>query len=152
MKGWLLTHRKEVEAQKSIININLSLIPVILACCIEISSFLDFVSDLMIVITLGSSNDTSWFAFTLFTIICPYYSVYTSLINKQIENIRLKRKEGLSLFNYLGILILILPTMFVLLIKVDLLFMITSVIAYPSILISHFFFLGPIFLEFYERL
>lgn len=52
-----------------------------LALFIEVSSFLDFISDLVILRQLAHSTDTAWLTFSLFTMLCPYYTVYTSLIN-----------------------------------------------------------------------
>ena len=58
---------------------------------IEVSSFLDFFSDLYILVKLGQSTDTAWFSFMLFTMLCPYYTVYTSLITHTLNMIRQKR-------------------------------------------------------------
>lgn len=48
---------------------------------IEVSSMLDLISDLWILYALANSPDTAWFSFALFTMVCPYYTVYTSLMN-----------------------------------------------------------------------
>lgn len=51
---------------------------------IEIASMMDFISDVVILLQLVNSTDTSWFSFTLFTMVCPYYTVYASLMTFKI--------------------------------------------------------------------
>ena len=53
---------------------------------IEISSMMDFISDVWILILLYDSTDTAWFSFTLFTMICPYYTVYASIMTFKIQD------------------------------------------------------------------
>lgn len=64
----------------------------ILTVLIELSSLADFASDVVILVALANSPDTAWFSFALFTMICPYYTVYTSLMTFQIQDTR-KRIE-----------------------------------------------------------
>lgn len=52
----------------------------VLSLFIESSSLADFFSDYVILQALAMSVDTMWFSFTLFTMLCPYYTVYTSLM------------------------------------------------------------------------
>lgn len=61
--------------------VNKCFLEILLTTFIEVSSFFDFFSDMVILVALGNSTDTSWFAFALFTMICPYYTIYTSLTN-----------------------------------------------------------------------
>lgn len=55
---------------------------------IEISSAIDFISDCVILYYLSITPHSAWFSFSLFTMICPYYAVYTSLMNLQIRKVR----------------------------------------------------------------
>ncbi len=55
---------------------------------IELFSILDFFSDLYIMKKLSESTDTAWFSFSLLTIICPYYSVYSSFMTFKLNDIR----------------------------------------------------------------
>lgn len=71
-----------VELKKQ--NANSCFIELMFNTLIEVSSFLDFISDFYILKSLASSTDIAWFTFALFTMICPYYTIYTSLINHQI--------------------------------------------------------------------
>ena len=63
-------------------------IQVLLSVMIEVSSFVDFASDFWILQALAKSVDTMWFTFALFTVLCPYYTVYTSLMTFQIDKLR----------------------------------------------------------------
>ena len=60
---------------------------------IDISSILDLVSDLIILIAFVYSGDTAWLFVSLFTMLCPYYAVYTSLMNFQIHRNRARRDQ-----------------------------------------------------------
>ena len=114
--------------------VNKCLLRVLLALFIEVSSFLDLISDFVILRDLASSTDTAWFTFSLFTMLCPYYTVYTSLINYQIQLIHRRIEKGSN--SYLGYLmncLTILPSMLLLLIGLDLIYMCISVLVYPLI-------------------
>ena len=60
---------------------NSCFLELLLTSAIEVSSFFDFISDGVILKALCMSPDTAWFSFALFTMLCPYYTVYTSLTN-----------------------------------------------------------------------
>ena len=104
----------------------------------------------MIIIALGNSTDTAWFAFSLFTVLAPYYTVYTSLINNQIDRYRSQGSSGRSCLRYIGSLIMILPTMLVMLIVFDVVYMCISVVVYPVLLPFSFCSIGITLLEKYE--
>ena len=67
---------------------NMVLLSVIFSLLIELSSFGDFFSDLLIIYSLSQTTHTAWLTFSLFTMLAPYYTVYTSLLNYQIEHLR----------------------------------------------------------------
>ena len=130
--------------------INLCLLVVLLTLFIEVSSCFDFFSDLVIIIALGNSSDTAWFSFSLFTVLAPYYTIYSSLINQLIKMIRVNKNEKncLSLLmNY----VIILPSMLLMLIAIDIFYMCLSVIVYPILLPFTFFKTGEKLLELYEH-
>ena len=129
---------------------NLSLLPVLLALFIEESSFFDFFSDFLIIVALANSEHTAWFSFSLFTVLAPYYTVYTSLINNQIDRYKQRDPSQRSCMGLIFSLICILPTMLVLLIIFDLLYMCMSVVVYPLLLPFAFCKLGEALLEKYE--
>ena len=131
--------------------VNLSILVVLLSLFIEESSFFDFFSDLIIIRGLGQSTDTAWFSFSLFTVLAPYYTVYTSLINIQIENHRSKTPESKSCLDFIGSSLLILPSMLIFLILIDVVYMCMSVIVYPILLPFSFFPIGQRMLDSYEE-
>lgn len=69
--------------------VNLIFIKVLLSTFIELSSFLDFYSDLLVIWALSQSTDTAWFTISIFTVLAPFYTIYTSLINYNIKLVRL---------------------------------------------------------------
>jgi hypothetical protein len=107
----------------------------LLKAAIEISSALDFVSDTMILLSLSKSADTMWFSFTLWTMLCPYYTVYTSLMTFLIKETRLRIEKNAyyGMTKFISCL-LILPTMIIILILLDLVLMITSVLLFTVML------------------
>lgn len=52
---------------------------------IDVSAIFDLISDIVILYELVEFNHTSWLTFSIFTMLCPYFAVYTSLMNFQIE-------------------------------------------------------------------
>lgn len=48
---------------------------------IELISFSDFLTDGLILFELGESKSTLMFSISLFTMLCPYYTAYTTLMN-----------------------------------------------------------------------
>ena len=123
---------------------------VLLSLFIEESSFFDFFSDLVIIHGLANSTDSAWLAFSLFTVLAPYYTVYTSLINNQIQLQRRRGPGKRSCLNIIGSCILILPSMLVFLIAVDVFYMCISVIVYPILFPFSFGPLGLKMLNKYE--
>ena len=108
---------------------------VLLSLCIELSSCFDFFSDLMIIIALGNSTDTAWFSFSLFTVLAPYYTIYSSLINQLIKLIRANQNpESKTISSHLMNYLIILPTMLLILIFIDIFYMCLSVVVYPLLL------------------
>jgi hypothetical protein len=141
--------RKYVENKKK--SINLSFLPVFMSSVIEWSSFLDFFSDIRIIIALAKSKDTAWFAFCLITVLAPYYTIYTSLINNQIEQVR--RKKGTTLMSFFELmfrLLTVLPTMLIMLICFDFVYMCFSVVAYLFLLPFSACSIGIYLYEIYE--
>lgn len=124
---------------------------VLLSLFIEESSFFDFFSDLIIIRALGNSTDTAWFSFSLFTVLAPYYTVYTSLINNQIELHRRKDPKDRSCLDFIVSVILILPSMLVFLILIDVFYMLISCIVYPILFPMTFFDIGQEMLDKYEN-
>jgi hypothetical protein len=91
------------------------------ATIIEVTSALDFYSDIVVVGELGNSTDTAWFTFSLFTILAPYYTIYSSLINQLLKLVRKNEKSNIC--GMLVNLLIILPSMLVLLILMDIVYM-----------------------------
>ena len=96
---------------------------------------MDIYSDTIIVGELAQTTDTAWLTFSLFTIIAPYYTIYTSLINYQIRLIR-DQHENAATTNckLIGNCLLVLPTMLVFLIATDIIFIAIQIIALPLLL------------------
>ena len=114
---------------------------------IEISSFCDFFSDIYILKQLSESVDTSWFTFMLFTMLCPYYTVYTSLISYRLNKIRQIRKKtrfgilsrGQSVKAFIAALPRILPTFLAYLILLDTVYMFLCTFCYCLLMIGMIF-------------
>ena len=130
--------------------VNLSLLVILLSLFIEYSSFLDFVSDIIIIFSLANTEHTAWLAFSLFTVLAPYYTVYTSLINYQIVNLKRQHPGDRSMINTVFNCFLILPTMLIFLIVFDIIYMCISVIVYPILLPFAFSDIGSRMLDQYE--
>ena len=110
----------------------------ILHMFIEMASLLDLVSDIMILYCLYLSSHTMWLTVTLFTISCPYYTCYTSLMNFHIADLwksREKNKGKLTIWKHVTKWFFILPSMVILLVILDLLYMVISLITRPILLI-----------------
>ena len=115
--------------------VNLAFLVVLISFCIEISSCFDFFSDLLIILALANSTDTAWFSFSLFTVLAPYYTIYSSLINQLIKMIRASQKKSSRTYSSLAMnYLIILPTMLVMLIIIDIFYMCLSVVVYPILL------------------
>lgn len=103
---------------------------------IDISSILDLLSDLIIMVSFVYSGDTAWLFVSLFTMLCPYYAVYTSLMNFQINRNRKRRERDLMsdrkryFFEFLN-MFFIFPTMLLYLIAYDLLYSIANTMCVP---------------------
>ena len=114
-------------------------VKVLLCSFIEVSSFFDFVSDMFIVWALSNSTHTSWFTISIFTVLAPYYTIYTSLINHNIKSIRLKQDQnGMAYCSSLFTSLSVLPTVIAILIIIDIIYMCLSVFVYPLLLIISF--------------
>ena len=85
----------------------------------------------------------------MYTVLSPYFTVYVSLIDYQIRRLRGMKKR--SFISTIGIVVSILPTMLILLIAVENLYMILSVIVYPFILLLSWTKKGEIMLQKYEN-
>lgn len=96
---------------------------------IEISSALDFFSDMWVLYQLSKSTDTAWFTITLFTMICPYYTVYSSLMTFKINDIRKLKERGIG-FGTLKNFFMILPLNLILMIFIDMLIMFPNALIY----------------------
>ena len=103
---------------------NLVLLSNLLKFFIEWSSILDLFSDFVIIKGLGQSIHTAWFAISLITVIAPYLTVYTSLISYQIDYMRRQDATTLSIGSYFLRSLFILPTMILLLLVIDFVYMI----------------------------
>jgi hypothetical protein len=64
-----------------------------LSMLIEIASLCDLVSDCVILTALYHSTHTMWLTITVFTISCPYFTCYTSLMTWHISQVRKIREE-----------------------------------------------------------
>lgn len=112
----------------------------VLNACIEISSMADFISDLVILKALCNSPDTAWFSFSLFTMLCPYYTVYTSLMTFHIQQTTKRIEEGGN-YNCCSKIVgalSILPTMLVILIILDVFFMVLACSTLPFLILFTF--------------
>ena len=104
-----------------------------LAFAIEIASFLDLISDGLILYALYCSIHTMWLTITVFTISCPYFTCYTSLMNFHIAELKKSRSDNKKVpcNKMLTKFIFILPTMLVILIVIDLIYMLFSLFTKP---------------------
>jgi len=89
------------------------LLDLILQTSLEISSLGDFISDSVILYALYKSGHTFWFSLTFFTMVCPYYTSYTTIMSFQILSIKekLKNENTINLARYLLFLVTITPLM-----------------------------------------
>ena len=113
--------------EKRLVNKRYYFVEILVNGLLEISSILDFFFDVLILIQLGKSTDTAWFTFTLFTMVCPYYTVYTSLMTYQIRKLN-TNKSGTNLSMIIKKIFLILPTSLLVMLMVDILLMIFNTI------------------------
>ena len=111
---------------------------------------MDFFSDIFVLYQLSQSTDTAWFSFTLFTMVCPYYTVYSSLMTFKINDIR-KIKEDVQVFGVLRNLFLISPLMLVFVTIVDIIFMFINCLAYCILFLIIIFPFGKRFCIAYEQ-
>lgn len=108
----------------------------LLGTCIEISSLLDLISDVNILYYLYNSSHTAWLTMTLFAILCPIFTTYTSLMNFKIADLRRKlSKNSLSFCDYINIMISVMPTMLFILIFLELIYTIISLIVFPILIL-----------------
>ena len=84
---------------------------------------MDFFSDILIMRSLGKTEHTGWFTFSLMTVMAPYLTVYTSLISYQINYIKRQDAASRSMGSNLKSSLTILPTMIMLLIVIDIVYM-----------------------------
>ena len=110
---------------------NLGLIRIMLSFFLETSSFIDFFSDLLIVVDLARTRHTAWFSFSLLTILAPYFTTYACLINYQI---RIVQKQESFLKKFLSTCLTILPTMLGILVILDVFLMSISLIVFTILL------------------
>jgi hypothetical protein len=98
---------------------------------IEISSTADFISDCAVVAQLAQGTDTAWFSFSLFTMLAPYLTLYSSLMTFKIIDTRRKiDNKEFHCYNYFLSLFLILPTVLFALVLLDAVFMCINFIVY----------------------
>lgn len=107
---------------------------------IDISSMLDLISDIMVLVVFYYSNDTAWLFIMLFTMLCPYYAVYTSLMNFLIERNKRVREHlttsGVKLCcSELQNLFFILPTMLLVLIAYDVIYSTINIAVLPGLIL-----------------
>jgi len=115
--------------------LNIHFICILLANIIEWSAALDFYSDIVVVSELAQSTDTAWLTFSLFTIIAPYYTIYTSLINYQIRLMQEQHSNAATTYcKLIGNCLLVLPTMLVFLVAMDIIYIAIQIIALPLLL------------------
>ena len=60
----------------------------LLSFSIESASICDFFSDLIVVQQLAQTTHTGWFTFSLFTMLAPYLTVYSSIMTFKIVDLR----------------------------------------------------------------
>lgn len=99
---------------------------------IEVFAMLDFVLDYYILFSLAHTVHIWWFSLSLIFMICPYYTVYTSMMNFQIK--ALQRKEHNLVITFFTII----PTMLVILVVIDICYMIATTIILPILIILAF--------------
>ena len=114
---------------------------------IEVSSIFDFSSDVVVIFALAYSEHTGWFAFSLLTVISPYLTVYTSIINCQIARLRDPRHGQKSFLRQLVTILLILPTMILILMFLDIFSMVFSGLGLTILLPCSIFILGELLFE-----
>ena len=54
---------------------------------IEAISFADVISDMLVLIQLGRASKTIYFAISIFTMLCPYYASYSTVLKFKIDAI-----------------------------------------------------------------
>ena len=113
-------------------NVNMHLLALFLHTMIELSSFFDLVSDLFIVVGLCDSRHAFWLTFCLMTIMAPYYTTYTSLIQHLITLIHSRiEKEERTWVTFFAHCLVILPTMLIILLLVDNLYICFQIVVLP---------------------
>ena len=106
---------------------------------IEISSVMDFLSDIYVLNELRNSTDTAWFSFSLFTMLCPYYTVYSSLMTFKINDIRKQNSTEQVGSRFVKNLFMILPTILLYIITLDIAFMFLNLLMYPVMFVLMIF-------------
>jgi len=117
-----------------VISVNLCFIGLFLATIIEWTSALDFYSDIIVAGELADSTDIAWLAFTIFTIVAPYYTIYSSLISYLQKLIRKKEKSGQNISRTIMNFLIILPSMLLFLILIDITYIVVQVLVLPVLL------------------
>lgn len=102
---------------------------------------IDFISDCVILYYLALSPHSAWFSFSLFTMICPYYEVYTSLMNLQIRKLRnkLDKDQSLTWCQVFTWSLTVFPTMIFIVFLIDISSMIAYTIMSPFIILVSLF-------------
>jgi len=112
---------------------------------IEIASLFDLISDSFILFHLYYSSHTMWLTITIFTISCPYFTCYTSLMTFHIAEVRKMRKNKTdTFFKLISKVLFILPTMLSILVIVDILHMLLNLGIRTILLLIKIFTCGKI--------
>lgn len=106
---------------------------------IDVSSIFDLISDIIILRQLILNNHTSWLTLSIFTMLCPYFAVYTSLMNFLIDQNKKIRKMYKnrcfrSAIAQFGQVIIIFPTGLFMLILYDVLYTIANTLVLPLLI------------------
>jgi hypothetical protein len=90
-----------------------------------------------VLVQLGRTTQTIYFSISIFTMLCPYYAAYSTVlkfrINSTVEQI--ERQSKLTCCQTLTSIIVVLPTMLLILITFDFLYMSLSITCLPILII-----------------
>lgn len=105
---------------------------------IDVAAVLDLISDVVILRQLIKYEHSQWLFLSIFTMLCPYFAVYTSLMNFQIDRnkrIRNKHKPCTSCLKQLEQVFFIFPTGLVFLICYDVLYSVANFLVMPFLIL-----------------
>ena len=80
--------QERLESHKIRKHPNMRVLPIFLALVIQLASFFDMGTDIVITLELANSTSIAWPTFSICTIIAPYYMIYMIVIRHQLKLMR----------------------------------------------------------------